>query len=98
MKKFPPFLQILWQKLAKTLNVIAILLIQLYRLIFSPSVGVLRFLSFYPKNVCIFHPTCSEYGLIVFRTYPFHTAFLMTLDRVRRCHPGNEPRVDYPHR
>lgn len=85
-----------WQKLKKTPNYIAISLIWVYRLIFSPSVGVLRFLSFYPKNTCIFYPTCSEYGILCFQKLPFFKAFWKTADRVRRCHPHNTPRVDMP--
>ncbi len=31
-----------------------------------------------------------------FKKYPFPKAFYKTLDRIGRCHPKNEPRVDNP--
>lgn len=74
----------------------AIVLVQCYRLIFSPSVGVLRYLPFYPRPSCIFHPSCSEYAIQCFRMYPFFTALQKSITRIGRCHPGNEPRVDLP--
>lgn len=77
-------------------NTLAIGVICLYRMIFSPSVGILRFLPFYPRHTCIFYPTCSEYGVEAYKKYGFIKATQQTLDRIRRCHPGNEPRVDHP--
>lgn len=71
-------------------------LILLYRAVLSPSVGILRFLPFYPRNTCIFYPTCSEYGIQSFQKYPFLKALRKTLGRIGRCHPGNEPGVDLP--
>ncbi len=82
------------QKLKKLPNSVAILLIRIYRVIFSPSVGILRIIPFYPRPTCIFYPTCSQYGIDAFRTYPFLTALRKTANRVGRCHPGNEPGVD----
>lgn len=84
------------KKLQKIPNYIVIILIYIYRLILSPSVGILRFLPFYPKNVCIFYPTCSEYGVLCFSKMPFLKASLKTLDRIRRCNHKNTPRVDMP--
>lgn len=84
------------QKLKKIPNYIAILLITVYRWIFSPSVGILRFLPFYPKHVCIFYPTCSEYGLMCFEKMPFFKALYKTIHRIHRCNPKNTPRVDMP--
>lgn len=84
------------QKFKKIPNYIAIVLLRFYRLVFSPSVGILRFLPFYPKNTCIFYPTCSEYGIECFQKTTFLKAFLKTADRVRRCHPYNTPRIDKP--
>ena len=84
------------QKLKKIPNTLAIVAIKVYRMIFSPSVGVLRYLPFYPQPVCIFYPTCSEYGIECFKKYNFLKAVFKTLNRIRRCHPGNEPKVDLP--
>ncbi|MBP6905003.1 MAG: membrane protein insertion efficiency factor YidD [Candidatus Pacebacteria bacterium] len=80
----------------KLLNSGAIGLIYIYRRIFSPSVGILRFIPFYPRPSCIFYPTCSEYGVECFKKYPFFTALRKTATRIGRCHPGNEPKVDLP--
>lgn len=85
-----------YQKLKKIPNHIALVVIYFYRLILSPTVGILRFLPGYPRPSCIFYPTCSEYGLQSFKKYPFLKALYKTLDRIRRCHPSNEPRVDHP--
>jgi len=87
---------IFWQKLKKVPNKLFLLLIWVYRKTFSPSVGIFRFLPFYPQPSCIFHPTCSEYARECFKKYPFLKAFLKTSGRIGRCHPGNEPRVDLP--
>lgn len=87
---------ILWQKLKKTPNYIAIGVIRFYRALLSPSVGLLRFLPFYPRPSCIFYPTCSEYGIQAFEKYSFFKACGKTIYRISRCHPGNEPRVDKP--
>lgn len=87
---------IFWQKLKKIPNNIAILFIRVYRSIFSPSVGVLRFLPFYFRPSCIFYPTCSEYGIICFQKYSFLKAFLKTLHRIGRCNHRNDPSVDMP--
>jgi putative membrane protein insertion efficiency factor len=82
--------------LKKLPNRVFILIIRFYRAILSPSVGVLRFLPFYPKPSCIFYPTCSEYGVLCFQKYSFLKALKKTIHRVGRCHPGNEPGVDLP--
>lgn len=82
--------------LRKVPNNIAIGAIYLYQAILSPSVGILRYLPFYPRPSCIFYPTCSEYGVQCFKKYPFFTAVRKTINRIGRCHPGNDPAVDLP--
>lgn len=82
--------------LDKAARSIAIACIRLYRALVSPSVGILRFLPFYPRATCIFYPTCSEYSIQCFTKYSFLTAVRKTVTRVGRCHPGNEPGVDLP--
>lgn len=86
----------LWKKLSRLPNTLVIALILLYRAVFSPSVGVLRFLPFYPRPSCIFYPTCSEYGTEVFTKYQFGVALKKTVIRIGKCHPGNHPQVDLP--
>jgi putative membrane protein insertion efficiency factor len=84
---------IYWQKVP---NKAVIGAIRVYRLIFSPSVGILRYLPFYPSPSCIFYPTCSEYGIEAFKKYSFFTALQKTMNRIGRCHPGHEPGIDLP--
>lgn len=82
--------------LKKLPNKVFLVIIYFYRVVFSPSVGFLRFLPFYPKNTCIYYPTCSEYGVECFKKYSFLKAIKKTIGRIGRCHPGNEPGVDLP--
>jgi uncharacterized protein len=77
-------------------NLLALLLIRIYRSIFSPSVGILRYIPFYPKHTCIFYPTCSVYAVSCFKQYSFFKAATKTIGRISRCHPGNTPGVDQP--
>lgn len=77
-------------------NAAATIVIRFYRAVLSPSDGALRFLPFYPKPSCIFHPTCSAYALECFRKYGFFDALKKSAGRVSRCHPGNEPSIDHP--
>lgn len=84
------------RKLKKIPNIIAIYSIKVYQYVFSPSLGIFRYLPFYPRPSCIFYPTCSEYGVICFKKYSFIKALRMTIHRIGRCHPANEPRVDQP--
>ncbi len=78
------------------LNKAVIGFIVLYRFIFSPTVGIFRFIPFYPKPSCVFYPTCSEYAIETFKKYPFVKAFRKTVSRISRCHPGTEPQIDIP--
>ncbi|HSE56875.1 MAG TPA: membrane protein insertion efficiency factor YidD [Candidatus Paceibacterota bacterium] len=80
----------------RIVNSAAIFLIHIYQAIFSPATGILRFIPFYPKPSCIFYPTCSEYAVLAFRKYGFLKAFFISTKRIMRCHPGNEPKIDYP--
>jgi uncharacterized protein len=84
------------EKLKKIPNIFFIFIINIYRKVLSPSVGVLRFLPFYPKPSCIFYPTCSQYAVECFKKYNFFSAFKKTSIRISRCHPGNQPAVDLP--
>jgi putative membrane protein insertion efficiency factor len=91
-----PFWKKLYNIVKKVPNYVAIGVIILYRAVFSPTVGVLRYIPGYPRPSCIFYPTCSEYGLESFKKYGFFKAFYRTTRRIGRCHPGNEPQVDLP--
>jgi hypothetical protein len=54
-----------------------LLLIALYRRVFSPLFG----------RSCRFHPSCSEYASQAFRRRPFLSACWLTARRLARCHP-----------
>ena len=60
------------------LSKIIIFFIRTYQLIISPI---------FP-SCCRFTPTCSEYGLIAFKKYPFIKASKLTLKRLIKCRPG----------
>ena len=96
MKKLKSFLSNFWKKFKRLPNNTAVFLVNIYRAIFSPSVGLLRYLSFYPKPSCIFYPTCSEYTIECFKKYSFFKALSKTAHRIGRCHPKNDPMVDLP--
>lgn len=66
---------------------IALGIIWVYRTLISPL---------YTRNHCIFYPTCSQYAKKCFEKYDFFTALRKSLNRISRCHPGNEPKVDLP--
>jgi putative membrane protein insertion efficiency factor len=69
---------------------LAVLSIRLYQVLLSP---VLR-----RRGVtCLHCPTCSEYGVLAFRKYPFLGACRLILGRYRDCHPfSGRPYIDYP--
>ncbi len=96
MTKLKVYLKIFWVKFNYLLNLISLTLIIFYRKVFSPSVGLLRYIPFYPKPSCIFYPTCSEYGIECFKKYFFLKAFKKTILRIIKCHPKNDPQVDLP--
>ena len=96
MSKLKVFLMKFLKKLIKIPNHLSIVVIRIYRLVLSPSVGVLRHIPFYPRPTCIFYPSCSEYSIICFKKENFPTAFKKTVRRISRCHPGNDPQVDLP--
>ena len=89
------FLNLL-KKLNKIPNYLVIFMIEVYRVTLSPSVGILRFLPFYPRPSCIFYPSCSEYAKISFKKYTFIKAFYKSVHRIGRCNPFNTPDIDLP--
>src|SRR5262249_48599900 len=96
MKKSKNSSATLSEKLKQIPNKATIGCIRFYQRVFSPSLGFLRYLPFYPKPTCIFYPTCSEYAITCFSKYSFFSAFYKSFRRVGRCHPGNPPSVDLP--
>lgn len=74
----------------RVLNWLAIGAIVAYQLTLS---RVLRRLGLRCRHI----PTCSVYGVLAFRKYPFRTASALTWRRYRDCRPGSDrPVVDFP--
>ena len=65
------------QKIKYILSLPFIFLIKLYQWILSPLLG--------PK--CRFTPTCSQYGMEVFKRYGPVKGLRLTINRMRKCHP-----------
>ena len=64
------------------MNKVACILIRFYQLAISPLLTALF------GRQCRFEPTCSQYGLIAFKKYPFLKALKLTATRLSKCHPG----------
>lgn len=45
------------------------------------------FLSSQDMNSCVFSPSCSVYAIQAFQRKSFPLAWLLTFDRLSRCHP-----------
>jgi len=46
---------------------------------------------------CMHYPSCSNYGIMAFRKYPFLKAARLTISRYNDCNPfSNRPYIDYP--
>ena len=56
-----------------------------WRKFISPSYG----------NVCKFHPSCSEYGLVALATHGALKGVALIVRRLLRCHPWSMGGVDY---
>lgn len=61
-----------------------IFLIQGYRLILSPWVGM----------HCRFYPTCSEYAQIAIAEHGVFRGLFLSIKRLSRCHPWHEGGID----
>ena len=56
-----------------------------WRKVISPMYG----------DVCKFHPTCSEYGLVALETHGAVKGVALIVKRLARCHPWSMGGVDY---
>ncbi len=54
-----------------------------------------RFISPLFSRSCVFHPTCSEYMKKSIE-YNGFLGFLMGIKRILRCHPWQQPQIDFP--
>lgn len=66
-----------------TANHIAIIIVRAYQIILS-HIKTAIFGSF---SHCRFHPTCSQFLILVFSKYSFTKALYFTIRRLLRCHP-----------
>lgn len=71
---------------------IILILIRIYQKTLSLDHGILSF--FYPKKLCRFHPTCSEYSYQAIEKYGIFKGGLKGLRRILRCHPWNDGGYD----
>ena len=71
-------METVWKALRRLPSTLAVWAITFYRAAISPL---------FP-SCCRFIPTCSEYGLIAFKSYGFCKGFVLTAKRIIRCRPG----------
>jgi uncharacterized protein len=67
-------------------------LILLYQKTLSLDHGPLK--VFYPYGYCRFYPTCSEYSRQAVVKYGAIRGVKLSIVRLLKCHPYNEPKVD----
>lgn len=65
-------------------QLIALLLIYLYKILISP---------FFPKS-CRYTPTCSAYGVLAIKRFGLFEGIFLITKRVLRCHPKAEGGLD----
>lgn len=80
------FQRMIWLRFVLRLpSFLAIGAIRGYQLLISPWIG--------PR--CRFYPTCSQYGILVFKQYGFVRGIWKTVCRLLKCHPwhpgGHDP-------
>lgn len=80
------------QKLNKILSKLAVALIKGYQKVLSPDHGPLKI--FFSKQVCRFHPTCSEYSIEAIEKYGFWKGIKLGMKRISKCHPFNDGGYD----
>ncbi|MCZ0932218.1 MAG: membrane protein insertion efficiency factor YidD [Oligoflexia bacterium] len=77
------FLRHFWKAWVKGLKRVPVPLfcffISFYRAFFSASLMM--------GGSCRFYPSCSDYGLLVYKNYPFFKASRFLLKRLFSCHP-----------
>ena len=73
---------------------VLIALITFYQKVISLDQGFLPLILGRRKQVCIYHPTCSEYAKQAICKYGVVKGSGMAIRRIGRCNPLHEPGVD----
>ncbi len=80
------------QRLNKILSKTAVALIKGYQKFLSPDHSFFRHL--FQKQICRFHPTCSEYTIEAIEKYGFWKGVKLGAKRISKCHPFNNGGYD----
>jgi hypothetical protein len=68
--------------------------IEVYQKYLSPDTGFLPKLLNRSKKTCIFYPSCSEYAKEAIKIHGSLKGTRLTIARIGRCNPFNEPGMD----
>jgi putative component of membrane protein insertase Oxa1/YidC/SpoIIIJ protein YidD len=79
--------------ISRILAIPLLLLVLVYQKTLSPDHGMLR--PWFPYGYCKFHPSCSEYAVIVLRRQGI-VGLYKIIYRLIKCRPGVAPAVDNP--
>ena len=67
-------------------------LISAYQVLLSPDHSWLK--ARYPYGFCRHYPSCSEYSRLAILKFGLIKGGRLSLQRIGRCNPWSEPRVD----
>jgi putative component of membrane protein insertase Oxa1/YidC/SpoIIIJ protein YidD len=81
------------RKISQILALPLLLLVLIYQKTLSPDHGMLK--PWYPYGYCKFHPSCSEYAVIVLKRDGV-LGLLKIIKRLISCRPGVAPAIDQP--
>lgn len=80
--------------MSKIVSKIAVFLIKVYQVVFSPDHGFLK--VFFRNPVCKYYPTCSEYAELAIKKYGPIKGIFRAGKRLSRCNPWSKGGVDMP--
>ena len=70
-----------------------LLVVRVYQKTLSPDHGMLQ--PWFPYGYCKFHPSCSEYAVMVLKNEGV-IGLPKISNRLLRCRPGVAPAIDHP--